>query len=432
MSGPATRAAERQSPAFYALILVLVMMAIGPIYLMLATSLKLNVDITSGTSSFLFMPTLQNYETVLCDWLPYDPGHVDYCDKKFARGLKNSLIIALMSTALTLLLGCMAAYALVRFKFMGRDTVSLTTLMMRMVPPFGIRATTRIISVVSERQALHQARTSIRCCCSRPSLLRTCPSRHLLPRQPRPHAPRDWRYLGGGQCVPAGVGNRRPQSRLLLRMGHGRGQAGNAGDHALNVWLAGVSLSDADSLPRLDAERVKLSLAGLGVACKELYETKPSSAPAALLASSVCIFPASSVTPKPAAFSAAIGMRPKPRGSRRCRSMRRCRRSRMPSFAPSISPRSPRNWPTRAFPIATRFTSRAFATSPGGGIKRNAHSCWMVVLSCLKERLLGEMPLQHVYPQGILAREPKVDAVGDQCCGRSEPGLVKIEADDRG
>ncbi|MEM8949037.1 MAG: carbohydrate ABC transporter permease [Pseudomonadota bacterium] len=135
MSGPVGKAAERQSPAFYALIFVLVMMAIGPIYLMLATSLKLNVDITSGTSSFLFMPTLQNYETVLCDWLPYEAAHVDYCDKKFARGLKNSLIIALISTALTLILGCMAAYALVRFKFMGRDTVSLTTLMMRMVPP---------------------------------------------------------------------------------------------------------------------------------------------------------------------------------------------------------------------------------------------------------------------------------------------------------
>ena len=29
----------------------------------------------------------------------------------------------------------MAAYALVRFRFMGRDTASLTTLMVRMVPP---------------------------------------------------------------------------------------------------------------------------------------------------------------------------------------------------------------------------------------------------------------------------------------------------------
>ncbi|PTX54936.1 carbohydrate ABC transporter membrane protein 2 (CUT1 family) [Litoreibacter ponti] len=126
---------DKQNPAFYALLVALVVMAIGPIFMMLTTSLKLNVDITSDTSSLLFMPTLHNYETVLCDYLWYEAPNVDYCDKTFGRALVNSLIIALISTALTLVIGCMAAYAIVRFRFMGRDTVSLTTLMMRMVPP---------------------------------------------------------------------------------------------------------------------------------------------------------------------------------------------------------------------------------------------------------------------------------------------------------
>jgi multiple sugar transport system permease protein len=45
------------------------------------------------------------------------------------------LIVATISTGITLLIGCMAAYALVRFRFMGRGAVSITTLMMRMVPP---------------------------------------------------------------------------------------------------------------------------------------------------------------------------------------------------------------------------------------------------------------------------------------------------------
>ena len=49
--------------------------------------------------------------------------------------------------------------------------------------------------------------------------------------------------------------------------------AGNAGDYALNVWLAGVSLSDADGLPQLGAQQIRFVLAGLGVACKELYAT---------------------------------------------------------------------------------------------------------------------------------------------------------------
>ncbi len=126
---------EKQHPAFYALVVAMVLMAIGPIVLMLSTSLKLTVDIMSDTSGLFFLPTLHNYETVLCKVLWYEPQSVDYCDPTFGRALGNSLIIAITSTVLTLVIGCMAAYALVRFRFMGRDTVSLVTLMTRMVPP---------------------------------------------------------------------------------------------------------------------------------------------------------------------------------------------------------------------------------------------------------------------------------------------------------
>jgi len=128
-------AQSKSHPAFYALLTALVVMSVGPIVLMLTTSLKLNVDIMSDSSSLLFMPTLRNYEAAVCDLLWYEPSHVDFCDPTFGRALINSLIISIVSTALTLIIGCMAAYALVRFRFMGRDTVSLTTLLVRMVPP---------------------------------------------------------------------------------------------------------------------------------------------------------------------------------------------------------------------------------------------------------------------------------------------------------
>ena len=81
------------------------------------------------------MPTIQNYETALCDVLWYEPEHLDFCQLKFGGAFINSLIISLISTVLTLVIGCMAAYALVRFRFMGRDAASLTTLLVRMVPP---------------------------------------------------------------------------------------------------------------------------------------------------------------------------------------------------------------------------------------------------------------------------------------------------------
>lgn len=129
---PADRPAN---PAFYVMLVLLVVMAMGPIMLMLTTSLQLNVDILDDTSGLLFAPTLRNYETVLCNVLWYEPEHVDYCDPAFGRALGNSLIVAIVATLITLLVGCMAAYALVRFRFMGRGVVSLSTLMMRMVPP---------------------------------------------------------------------------------------------------------------------------------------------------------------------------------------------------------------------------------------------------------------------------------------------------------
>ncbi|EFL90498.1 carbohydrate ABC transporter permease [Ahrensia sp. R2A130] len=121
---------------FYAIMMVLIVLALGPIMLMLTTSFKANIDINDASvSSFFFTPTIKNYEAVLCDVLWYKPESVDFCDPTFSRALGNSIFIALISTALTLVIGCMAAYALVRFRFMGRGTVSMTTLLMRMVPP---------------------------------------------------------------------------------------------------------------------------------------------------------------------------------------------------------------------------------------------------------------------------------------------------------
>ena len=132
---PRRRGRSEAGPAFYALLAALVVMALGPIVLMVTTSLKLQVDIVSGASGLLFAPTIRNYETVLCEVLWYEIEHLGYCDPTFGRALGNSLIVATISTVLTLLMGTMAAYVLVRFRFMGRDAVGLGTLLMRMVPP---------------------------------------------------------------------------------------------------------------------------------------------------------------------------------------------------------------------------------------------------------------------------------------------------------
>ncbi len=126
---------ERQNPAFYVLIALLIFMSIGPVGILLINSLKLDVNITSGAGGLFFMPTIRNYETAMCDLLWYQPDHLSFCRIRFGGAFINSLIIALISTALTLIMGTMAAYALVRFRFMGRDSMSLSTLAVRMIPP---------------------------------------------------------------------------------------------------------------------------------------------------------------------------------------------------------------------------------------------------------------------------------------------------------
>jgi multiple sugar transport system permease protein len=126
---------ERQNPAFYILIAMLIFMSIGPVGILLINSFKLDVDITSGAGGLFFMPTIRNYETAICDLLWYQPEHLSFCRIRFGGAFINSLIIALIATALTLIMGTMAAYALVRFRFMGRDSMSLSTLAVRMIPP---------------------------------------------------------------------------------------------------------------------------------------------------------------------------------------------------------------------------------------------------------------------------------------------------------
>lgn len=126
---------DRQNPAFYALLAALIFMSVGPVVLLFVNSFKLDVDIISGAGGLIFMPTIQNYETALCDILWYEPEHLDYCAIRFGGAFVNSLIISLTATVLTLIIGCMAAYALVRFRFMGRDSISFATLAVRMVPP---------------------------------------------------------------------------------------------------------------------------------------------------------------------------------------------------------------------------------------------------------------------------------------------------------
>jgi multiple sugar transport system permease protein len=105
----------------YLMLIALAILCVAPIVVIFATSLRQQVDIFADPLNFLFTPTLENYRAVLEE-------------DKFDRYLMNSLFVGLVSTVITLVLGCMAAYGLARFRFKGRTTVAYTTLLLRTVP----------------------------------------------------------------------------------------------------------------------------------------------------------------------------------------------------------------------------------------------------------------------------------------------------------
>ncbi|BEP93111.1 carbohydrate ABC transporter permease [Acidovorax sp. A79] len=107
--------------AHYAMLVGLAVLCIAPIAVIFATSLRQQVDIFAEPLNFIFTPTLENYRAVLQE-------------DKFDRYLYNSLFVGLISTAATLVLGCMAAYGLARFRFPGRRALAYTTLLLRTVP----------------------------------------------------------------------------------------------------------------------------------------------------------------------------------------------------------------------------------------------------------------------------------------------------------
>jgi len=104
------------------LIFILGFLYLVPVIVLFLTSFKTQIQIMEKGFGWFFMPTLMNYSNVLLE-------------QGFLRYMTNSLIVGLVSTFITLLIGGFASYALVRFNFFGKGTISFGTLLLRMIPP---------------------------------------------------------------------------------------------------------------------------------------------------------------------------------------------------------------------------------------------------------------------------------------------------------
>ena len=110
---------NREGAVVHGAAVLLLAMVLFPALWMLQLSFRAGGDIFD--LSFTFMPTFDNYRAL---WTGLFPG-----------SFSNSIIVSLAATALSLLLGVPAAYALSRCRFRARRSIALWILATRMAPP---------------------------------------------------------------------------------------------------------------------------------------------------------------------------------------------------------------------------------------------------------------------------------------------------------
>lgn len=109
----------------YVLAIAFLVFSLFPILYMVLTSLKTPLDAFALPPKWIFTPTLENYSEALSG-------------RRFSAYLMNSLVISLVSTALSVTIGLLAAYSLVRLRYRGRGLITKSIIITRMIPPIGV------------------------------------------------------------------------------------------------------------------------------------------------------------------------------------------------------------------------------------------------------------------------------------------------------
>lgn len=106
----------------YIAVALVVFVSLAPLYWTIITSVKNGIELNvSPPTLFPHSFSLENFVT-------------DLSLSVFTRDLLNTVIIAVVTTLLALILGILCAYALARTKFYGKGFVLAVTLSMQMIP----------------------------------------------------------------------------------------------------------------------------------------------------------------------------------------------------------------------------------------------------------------------------------------------------------
>jgi trehalose/maltose transport system permease protein len=105
--------------AFFVMIVIFVLISLFPFYWIIITSLKTNADLSKGTTSLLpGHVTFGNYKADFTQTTGTATGGVN-----FGRALLNSVIVALATTLITVILASLAGYGLARTRLGGRPLI---------------------------------------------------------------------------------------------------------------------------------------------------------------------------------------------------------------------------------------------------------------------------------------------------------------------
>ena len=132
----------------YGVAIIALLFFMLPVLWIVTTSFKRQGDVQTIPPKIFFGPTLDNYTSILAqhqtDLAQLEAkGYLAYRD--FLPSYGNSLMVGLLSTALAIVLGGLAAYAFARLQFRGRRVLMLYILFTRMVPPLGLLIPTFLV-----------------------------------------------------------------------------------------------------------------------------------------------------------------------------------------------------------------------------------------------------------------------------------------------
>jgi len=109
----------------YCALIIIVLISLFPFAWLVVTSFKTRFLAFAIPPKWFFEPTFENYQGV-------------YYLSSFPKYYLNSVVIALSSTALSILIGTPAGYSLARFKVRGASLAQSLILLTRMMPGIGI------------------------------------------------------------------------------------------------------------------------------------------------------------------------------------------------------------------------------------------------------------------------------------------------------